>query len=218
MTRTRTSCPHCAAPLATLEAERCGYCGHLLPSTEPEATESSAPEPEDPRAALARRFAALEEHPDYARARASGPAVSEVMGYDGTQIAIGAAATAACFVIAALMSGPEASMLPLPIKVWLFPLAMGIFLAFATLRMIFRLGRAGSTPAQAVDAVVIKEHLPDSEDGQRPAFAFVTIEDSRGEREQLRAPRKLAGTLAPGDLGVAHRRGDYLLGFERFAV
>jgi Protein of unknown function (DUF2500) len=199
-------CPHCAAPVAELRAERCSFCGNaLLPATpEPPHTEARAP-------TTAELLARVERHPELATWLAWSPPDLSVRFQFGAKLALGVFVLFAGVVvlIAAAAKEPFAAVIALVV------LAIG---AAITLTAGLRAASFSRAPLQRVPAFVADERTKVSDGGSDSSASttyYATLEQADGQREEFEIDSKLAGAIAPGDFGLAYVRAGLLLDFRR---
>ncbi len=199
-------CPHCAAPLAELHAERCTFCGNaLLPAVpEPQHSEIRAP-------TTAELLERVERHPELASWLAWSPSESSVRFRFGTQLAFGIFALFAGvgILIAGAPKEPTAAVIALVV------LAIG---AAITLTAGLRSASFSRAPLERVPALVADERTKvsgGSGNSSASTTYFATLEQADGQREEFEIDSRLAGAIAPGDFGLAYVRAGLLLDFRR---
>jgi hypothetical protein len=193
-------CASCGAIPKDTGTKFCGFCGALLPLRTPgPATPVEAPE----------RFEAVERHPELPKLLARVPddpgAPSVLPG--SCFLALLAAVTIG--MLTQMGHGPGGG---LPPAILLAPALMSLL----AIGMIVSAARSRSAPLHRNVAVVLDERIKVSGGGQHSHARteyYVLLADRSGTRVELEATEELAGSTAPGDIGVAYIRRGRLVDF-----
>jgi hypothetical protein len=164
-----------------------------------------------PAGDAAARFAALELHPEAARALAAGPASTG----RGARAAAGLLGLAVFLVLGTLVT--VALMLFFP-PLGVASLVLVLLGALAIVRGVVRTLRAPDLPEIRGLALVADEQTSFSGGAGDRAVTTrrsLTLEFRDGTRRVLLLGDELEAPPAPGDMGVASLRGDRLVGFTR---
>ncbi len=202
-------CAQCGARPTDIKAVYCQFCGTELPQREVVPVQVIGPHGD-----LDARFAALEEHRDLPRLFEHSPSPTRAgLGMVGI-IIFGGIFTAVSLVVTAgfgVAGGPAA----------LFPL---IFVAagfFMIAKGVINAAKFTNAPLVRTLAVVIDERTSVSGGGNNSSASttyFATLQNKAGERGEYRVHDRVAGKIAPGDMGVAYIKSGYMLDFERVKV
>jgi hypothetical protein len=202
---TARRCSNCRAMPARLDAEICEYCGKALPRAPGEPLRSTRIDD------VAARFAALDAHPDLPRLLQATP---EPPSHVASVIQAILPIALLVFLIGFL--APRLAGEPIGLVV----LAL---VAVALLRGIVgiaRRQREAHAPVERRKALVVDERTSIHGDGQRDVETryHATLEFPNGSRRELSVIEDAAGSITPGDIGVAYLRGDHVVAFTRVRV
>ncbi len=101
----------------------------------------------------------------------------------------------------------------------IIPVAIIGFIVFKIFRSGSKTARVMSSPTRSWPACVIDETTETRGHGDnRHTVAIVTLERENGERESFEVGHRLARQVTRDDMGIAHSRGDELIGFTRIDV
>ena len=204
MSEDQTRCPHCHAKITAPRPEACGYCGVALPA----AHEPAPVAPQDVRAG---RLAGVRENAEFSELMGRTPSTAG-MAF-GLVFMIGFMvlfAGVALFMAAGIlgMGGGVLAVVPAGMAV-LAVLVLGVFAVKAA--------RTIRAPLQRVPAEVLDERVELTGEGQNHhtrSRNYVLLEFENGVRRECRTSGRIAGRVAPGDVGVAYFKRDYLFDFQ----
>jgi len=201
-------CLHCAAPIADPRAERCSFCGNALSAALPPPAAAHA----TPRApTVAEMLAGVERHPDLQEWLAWKPPDL------GVRVRLGLALSFGIFVLLAALVLFVAAVPKEPAAVVISVVVLTAGLAI-TLTAGLRAQSFARSPLQRVPAFVADERTKISGGGGDSGAStkyYATLEQADGQREEYEIDGRLAGSVAPGDFGVAYLKGGLLLDFRR---
>lgn len=194
-------CSQCSAPVTDDRWTNCPYCGSVLnkPTINPLRV-MVAPE----------RFAAAERAPGFEellRRTPSGQAQLFGMGFQ-TLFLLLWTVLAGAMTIPALMAGPMA----------IVPAGMCVFGIVMLVRSGQRTARFAGAALERRVAVWRDERTEVSGGGRNSSAStrhYVLLEEREGRRLECPCDARLAGSHAPGDIGLAYLRGGVLLDFVR---
>lgn len=202
-------CSHCGARPKDIDAAYCQFCGTELPQRAQAQVQVITPHGD-----LNARFVALEKHADLPQLHRHTPdSTREGLGMAGTVVFGGFFTVISLFITAgfAKVGGPIA----------IFPL---IFVGAGVVMIVKGVTSAAqfsSAPMRRQLVAVIDERSRVSGGGKNSSASttyFATVQDRDGERGEYRVHARLAGQIAPGDLGVAYFKSKYMLDFKRVDV
>jgi len=197
------ACPNCAALAREPDQVYCAYCGHALPREQP------PPAPRPP--SVAQLLAEVERHPDLAEWMAHRPSTATLAVGFGVMMIFGLVFAA---IAVGMMLFVGALFPPFALFLLLF-VAAGLAMAITGGVKASRLANA---PLLRVPALVVDERTQVSGGGNNSSAStsyFATLEVADAGREEYRIDGRLAGSVAPGDYGLAYLRSGFLLDFRR---
>jgi hypothetical protein len=210
LTRTNApTCPNCGARLLQPSVQgACAFCGCELAVAVPHAAPPALP---GDAATLRARFERLAAHPSLPELLQRKPSAS-------TSIFVGHGSG----IVGALVFLGIAIAIPFAAGGPLAPFAL-VFVAvaiFVLARAVWGAQRFVSADVLAKPAAIVEQRtlVRDRGDNDSHTRYFVTLELQDGQRAEYKTTRKLSGTLARQDLGVAYLRDEHLIAFERLAV
>lgn len=203
-------CPNCSAILKRANERFCGFCGTEVPLP------ASSSAPPSPFGDVPARFAALADHLDRAKAERRRPDDSWIGSALTFRMVFGVFfAAIGLFIgltfVATLVMAPF-SLVPFGFT------ALGIWIVIDAIR---RRRRYAAAPLRRVPALVTGERTQVTGGGRNSSARttyFVTLEDEDGRRREYRTKGSVVGEVSEGDMGIAHVREVYLLGFDRLPV
>lgn len=165
-----------------------------------------------PRADPAERFRALRSHPEFERLSHAVPPLAR----ERVSALRGIAGAVAFLVLGGALILP-ASVLP-PVAI-----ALAALLAFAFVFLVasaVKSARLGRGEIARIPARVVDERIGMSGGAAARVRTryYVRLESERGTREEYEVDERLAGKVAPGDVGVAFFQGASLVDFTRVPV
>jgi hypothetical protein len=198
-------CPNCGARSPEAHARFCAFCGFELPAP-------AAPAAPLPPLDLPARFHALRRHPGFEALQGHVPA-----GGGRQAGALAHVLSAAALVaVGLLLLFPALAFPPVAVAV-VVVVALGVLLLASAAAKAFTQGRGKlvRVPALVADE---RTDLAGGGDGGMSTRYYLALESERGTREEYEIDGRLAGKVAPGDLGVAFFKGPRLIDFERVPV
>jgi len=186
------------------------YCGTALPAV------AEAPLPARDLT-IDERFEALARHPDVPRILAS-PAPSGAGEIAG---GVGGAVFGIIFAGIAVFIMSIASSAEAPAFFMIFVLIFIVVGVLAAGGSLFKTAKFASAPLRKLGSLVADERTVVSGGGKDSSASttyYVLLQFRDGQRAEYRAPDRVAGKVAPGDLGIAFLRGNVLLDFRRVPV
>jgi hypothetical protein len=202
---TAPRCPHCAAPISDARAERCNFCGNaFVPAVQPVEAAPRAP-------TVAELLASVEGHPELQKWLAWTPPERAVRFKLGLAMSVGILVAVVALVVLAADPPDE----PAGVGFALVIAAIGLAMAVPAGLRAASFSRA---PLQRVAVLVADERTKISGGGNDSSASttyYATLEQADGSREEFEIDARLAGSIAPGDFGVAYVKGGLLLDFRR---
>jgi cytochrome c biogenesis protein CcdA len=212
------TCPQCHEPVPPHDSGRfCSHCGSALaPAAQGNVSTRTA---EPSRFALARRS------PDFDHAMEDLPVVSAAgrVFWALLFVAGSLGVFGYCLFLARMLSATAPSKkdeLVIELVTVGLPLGSGLLLAFAA-RYLSRQLRFMTAPVESRLALIADErtevntHHQSGGRSHSSTSYFAAVEDESGERQELACGSEVAGSIAPGDVGVAYVKHDELVGFRR---
>ncbi len=201
-------CTECGARAKGHEDRFCSYCGTALPREGP-----PVPRPSDTRAA---RFEAAKRSPAYQEALRHEPATGHVVAGAACNtvfflvfIGVGLAISGVWHTVGSGFGGGFSAIA-------LFPLAMVGFVIFTAVKAIGRAATIANSPTEH-HLVLVRDERVEVRGGGKNSSAstsyFATLEYEDGSRREHEVDGKVASRIAPGDVGVACKRGGFLIDF-----
>ncbi len=204
-----THCTHCSAAITQENTKFCPFCGTILP-TEPVAAPLT----------LADRFDALEAHKDFHRFMRHKPSTASHTASNVGGIVVGVV-TLVIFALVVSKFSNVSSSSGAPAGFMLIPLLVLGVIGFKILSSMGNAAKFSSAPMRKRGAVVIDERTKVSGGGRNSSAKtsyFVTLEDKRGKRHEYEVRESLAGSVGPGDIGVAFSKSSSLVAFKRVRI
>ena len=201
-------CTECGARAKGHEDHYCSYCGTAFPRAAP-----PVPRPSDTRAA---RFEVAKRSPAYLRALRHEPAAGHFVAGAACNtvflivfIGVGLMISGVWHIVGSGFGGafPAISLLPL---------AMVGFAVFLGVKTIGRAAAVLGSPTEH-NLVLVRDKRFEVRGGGGNSSAsthyYATLEYEDGTRREHEVDGKVASRIAPGDIGVACKRGGILLDF-----
>jgi len=211
VTRTNTHCTHCRAQITAEDTRYCPYCGTVLPRTAA-AVPMTVPE----------RFAALERHPDLPGLLQLRPSTAGQWTSHTLSVVFSGLFVVVAFVALKAFSGAGNGIGGLGGSLFsVIPLVIIGVGAIALVRSLTKVARFASSPMIQSLARVADERTQVTGGGESSSARtsyFVTVETETGDRREYSISGRLAGQLAPDDMGVAYTRGGTLVEFRPLRV
>lgn len=201
-------CSHCGAPFREEDARFCSFCGTQRQLAQPAVVVAAAPSAPN----AIERFERAERHPRMAELLKRTPST---LGH-GTSLGCSAGGLVVFCVVGILITitfaknGGGFSLL--------FPLAITLVGAFMLAATLKRAARFTSAELRRTIALVVDERVSVSGGRHAHTTYFATLEWKSRTRREFSVNARLAGKIAPNDLGVAYMKADVLLDFERLDV
>jgi len=202
-------CANCGAVPAQENLRFCGWCGSELPETA-----SASQHVGRPLGDFESRLEALEKHPSVPgilrHEPRSGRNAAAMLG-QGVFGLILTGVAGVVFLVFLSVGGPIA-ILPL------FGVAMGLVMTVNGFKLSARYQAA---PLERFAAGIVDERIQVKGGGKNSAARthyFATLQVRGGERREYRVDADIAADVAPGDMGVAFAKANYLLDFSRVDV
>lgn len=213
-------CPHCGAPFGERDARFCSFCGTERPAPTPSAGRAWAPNAPE-------RFAAAERHPSVPELLKRTPSSTKytlngacgvvflavfclfALGMAATFVGAGGLGAHTFGSNAFGVGGGFLALVPLAIA--------GVGLA-GFVHHVRRLARFESAGLERTIVLVVDERVAVSGGDRAHTTYYATLEGQDRQRKEHRIDAKLAGQIAPDDLGMAYVKDDVLLDFQRIDV
>lgn len=204
MSEDLTRCPHCHAKITSPRPEACGYCGVALPA----AHEPAPVAPEDVRAG---RLAGVRVSAAFSDLMSHTPSTAGMAFGLAFMIAFMVLFAGVALFMAAGIYGMGGSVLAL------VPAGMALLAVLLIGVFVVKAARTIRAPLQRVPAEVLDERVEFTGGGQNHhtrSRNYVLLEFENGVRRECRTSGRVAGRVAPGDVGMAYFKRDYLFDFQ----
>ena len=204
MSEDLTRCPHCHAKITSPRPEACGYCGVALPA----AHEPAPVAPEDVRAG---RLAGVRVSAAFSDLMSHTPSTAGMAFGLAFMIAFMVLFAGVALFMAAGIYGMGGSVLAL------VPAGMALLAVLLIGVFVVKAARTIRAPLQRVPAEVLDEQVEFTGGGQNHhtrSRNYVLLEFENGVRRECRTSGRVAGRVAPGDVGMAYFKRDYLFDFQ----
>lgn len=227
-----TICAECGE--TTGPGVSCAHCNAPLINTHEDSEPGSIEFPSTVSASGTRnaQLNAMTRHPGYAAAMAHEPDLSTVrkqaLAASGCMGVFGLFPIAFAVVAFTLLRSTDAPLL-FTLLFLLVPLAMVAIVVLGVVKTTKKRREIEAAPTVRLPCIIRdeREQVSTSSSHSRTnqtsssrtsTSYFATLESAGGERKEYRIEAELAGSIAPGDTGVAYLRADMLIEFRRLEL